>query len=57
MRFPKFQGEWEMKRIGEITEIIGGGTPDTTIDEYWNGNIQWFTPSKVFAIDIQYITN
>ena len=28
-------------------DIIGGGTPDTTIAEYWNGNILWFTPSEV----------
>jgi len=26
---------------------VGGGTPDTTIQEYWNGGIQWFTPSEI----------
>lgn len=49
MRFPEFEGEWEEKRLGEVAEIVGGGTPDTTIEEYWNGNIQWFTPSEIKA--------
>jgi type I restriction enzyme S subunit len=47
LRFKGFQGEWEEKTLGTIAEIIGGGTPDTTIDEYWNGDIQWFTPSEI----------
>ena len=33
--------------IGQICNIVGGGTPDTNIKEYWNGGIQWFTPSEV----------
>lgn len=49
LRFPEFEGEWEEKRLGEVAEIVGGGTPDTTIEEYWNGNIQWFTPSEIKA--------
>jgi type I restriction enzyme S subunit len=39
--------EWEEKRLGEVCKIIGGGTPDTTIPEYWGGTIQWFTPTEV----------
>lgn len=39
--------DWEEKRLGEVCEIIGGGTPDTTIKEYWDGDIQWFTPTEV----------
>lgn len=27
--------------------VIGGGTPDTNNRDYWNGGIQWFTPSEV----------
>lgn len=36
-----------MKRLGEIAAIIGGGTPNTNIEEYWNGEIQWFTPTEI----------
>jgi type I restriction enzyme S subunit len=41
--FPK----WEMKKLGEIAEIIGGGTPETNNGDYWNGSIQWFTPTEI----------
>ena len=39
--------EWEEKSLGEICDIFGGGTPDTSIEEYWNGSIQWFTPTEI----------
>lgn len=39
--------EWEEKKLGEVCEIIGGGTPDTKTDSYWNGSIPWFTPSEI----------
>lgn len=39
--------EWEEKRIDEVCQIVGGGTPSTSNAEFWNGNIQWFTPTEV----------
>lgn len=39
--------DWEIKKLGDVCEIIGGGTPETSNDEYWNGNIQWFTPTEI----------
>ncbi|MDO5106066.1 restriction endonuclease subunit S, partial [Capnocytophaga sp.] len=47
MRFPEFLEQWEEKMLGEVAIIVGGGTPDTSVDEYWNGNIQWFTPTEI----------
>ena len=47
LRFKEFSGEWEEKKLEDIGKIIGGGTPSSTIEEYWNGNIQWFTPTEV----------
>ena len=47
LRFPEFQGEWCNSRLGNVATIVGGGTPDTNVQEYWNGNIQWFTPSEI----------
>jgi len=35
--------DWKIYRLNEITEIIGGGTPKTSISEYWNGNIPWLS--------------
>ena len=38
---------WTQTTIGKIAKVVGGGTPETEKAEYWNGNIQWFTPSEV----------
>ena len=32
---------WSWCRLGEICNFIGGGTPDKTNQNYWNGNIHW----------------
>lgn len=47
LRFQNFFSPWETRRLSEITSIIGGGTPSTKINEYWNGDINWFTPSEI----------
>lgn len=46
-RLAGFSEEWEVKKLGEIAEIIGGGTPSTFVSDYWNGNINWFTPTEI----------
>ena len=47
IRLDGFEGEWEEKKLGEIVDIVGGGTPDTNVKEYWNGEINWFSPTEV----------
>lgn len=47
VRFKGFKGNWEEKRLGDIANIVGGGTPSTKIESYWNGEINWFTPSEI----------
>ncbi len=49
LRFPEFQdaGEWEPRELGRIGEFVGGGTPDTSVPEYWDGEILWFTPTEI----------
>jgi len=39
--------DWERKKLGEIAEIVGGGTPSSFIPNYWNGTINWFTPTEI----------
>jgi type I restriction enzyme S subunit len=34
---------WEVKPFADTVEIIGGGTPKTSVAEYWNGRIPWFS--------------
>ena len=39
---------WEKKKIAEVTDTYGGGTPSTKISEYWvGGNIMWFIPKDL----------
>ena len=47
LRFKQFQDNWSAKRLSDIAEVVGGGTPDTTDSTLWNGGIQWFTPTEV----------
>ena len=39
--------EWKEYKLGNIAEIIGGGTPDTSKREYWGGDIPWLTPKDL----------
>ena len=47
IRFKGFEGEWTPTTLGEVAIVIGGGTPSTNSSSYWNGGIQWFTPSEI----------
>ena len=46
-RLKGFSGEWKEVRLGEVAFVIGGGTPNTDISDYWSGDIPWFTPSEI----------
>ena len=35
---------WEEKKLEEVCDVIGGGTPKTKISEYWDGEIVWLSP-------------
>jgi type I restriction enzyme S subunit len=39
--------DWVIKNIGDELEIVGGGTPDTSRSDFWNGEILWFTPTEI----------
>ena len=51
LRFKREDGtdypEWEQTSLEDVCDIVGGGTPSTKNIDYWNGNIQWFTPSEI----------
>jgi type I restriction enzyme, S subunit len=39
---------WETKRIEEVADTIGGGTPSSGVSNFWDGgDITWFVPSDV----------
>ena len=40
--------------LSEVVEIIGGGTPKTSVAGYWNGKIPWLSV-KDFNNDLRYV--
>lgn len=47
IRFPGFTDTWEQRKLGDISDITGGGTPSTSIPEYWDGDIDWYAPAEI----------
>ena len=39
------QGDWI--KISEIAEVVGGSTPKTNIEKYWDGDFLWVTPAEI----------
>jgi type I restriction enzyme S subunit len=54
-RLPGFQGEWEVKRLAELADIISGGTPSTAQPSYWDGGIKWCTPTDITSCQGRYL--
>lgn len=47
LRFSEFDGNWEEKSVSELGTFIGGGTPDSSNEKYWKGNIPWISSSDL----------
>ena len=43
--------DWQTKKLCEICEVVGGGTPKTGIKKYWEGDLCWVTPKDLGKID------
>lgn len=46
---------WENKNIGDICEIVNGGTPDTSISKFWDGDNLWITPKDMGKMEGIYV--
>ena len=38
---------WEQRKLSNIADIVGGGTPSTSNPDYWDGDIDWYTPAEI----------
>ncbi|WP_288327575.1 restriction endonuclease subunit S [uncultured Clostridium sp.] len=47
IRFRGFTEDWEQRKLGDVAIITGGGTPSTNVPEYWNGDIDWYSPVEI----------
>ena len=39
--------DWAIKYLSDFGKVQGGGTPSTTMADYWGGDIAWCTPSDI----------
>ena len=53
----KLPNNWVWTRLGDITNVVSGGTPSTSKEEYYNGNIPWITPKDLSNYKEKYILN
>ena len=47
LRFPGYTDAWVKCELGDVVDIVGGGTPSTSVIEYWNGEINWYSPVEI----------
>src|SRR5690554_2605163 len=47
---------WASAELTKFCEIVGGGTPDRSIEEYWNGDIPWASPTEITSRFSKYIS-
>lgn len=51
-------GNWCWTRLGNITDVIGGGTPSSKVEEYYkDGNIPWISPVDLSGYNDIYISH
>lgn len=50
-RMPGFNGGWASRRLDQLATIRGGGTPSTTQNQFWSGEILWCTPTDITTLN------
>jgi len=55
----KVPAGWSFQRFSDIVGVLSGGTPKTSVPEYWGGRIPWFSvvdaprPADVYVVDTE----
>lgn len=47
--------KWKWGKLSNYGNIVGGGTPSTSVGEYWNGEISWITPADLGKIQSPWV--
>ena len=48
--------KWIKVKISDLGQVVGGATPSTKKDEYYNGDIAWITPKDLSDFKCRYIS-
>ena len=43
----RIPADWKVAQLKDLTDIITGATPSTSINEYWNGDIPWMSSGEL----------
>lgn len=46
---------WEIKTLSEVCTIVNGGTPKTSVEQYWDGPHAWVTPAEMGGLPSPYL--
>ena len=50
--------KWRWMQLNKVGKIVGGGTPKTSLSEYWDGGtIPWFTPADLGKVQGLYASD
>jgi len=47
---------WFWVKLGDVGEVVAGGTPSTKVHEYFDGEIAWITPADLTGYRNKYIS-
>lgn len=47
---------WREVAIGEVSEVVNGGTPKTGVAEFWGGPHRWITPAEMGGLSQPYVS-
>ncbi len=47
---------WQWTEMGEVSAVVGGGTPDTRDPDYFGGDIAWLTPADLSGYTAKHVS-
>ena len=48
---------WDVARLGDVAEVVGGSTPARSKPECWGGDIPWVVPSEITELRGRHLTS
>ena len=46
---------WKVAKLEDVVQVVNGGTPKTTVPQYWGGEHLWVTPAEMGGLESPYI--
>ena len=47
--------DWELSTLGNVVNVVNGGTPKSGVSEYWDGDVEWLTPKDMGRMTSRFI--